>query len=232
MRRIRFVILIVLIIITLFVLSSRSNFVFKEEIDAAYNSNNLLRLHVVANSNSLKDQEIKREIRNEIIIKTEKLFDDLESSFQAKAVINDNLAYVKQIIESKLKETGVDYNVNLEIGEFYFPTRSYGGVTLAEGDYNALRVVLGAGNGANWWCVLFPPLCFIDSMDKLSDEEGKRLVSDSNFKESDGIPIEFRFKFIEILKEHPKLVKSKLIFQILDTSFPNINKLLFMGDSN
>lgn len=128
----------------------------------AYVPDNLIRLHVVANSDSELDQQIKYEVRDAILSLTTSMFRDLTSVSEAKAVASSNLKDIERIAESVIASHGKSYSVNAELGVFAFPTKVYGSVTLPEGNYEALRIVLGAGQGQNWWCVLFPPLCFIN----------------------------------------------------------------------
>ncbi|MCK8826488.1 stage II sporulation protein R [Natroniella acetigena] len=232
MKRVKFIIIIAILISFVFMTGYRNSFIIKEETLQAYGPEELLRLHVVANSNSLDDQRIKREIKAEIINETTYLFKDLENPLQAEAVVKNNLNQIKQIVENKLKENNKDYNIELKLGNFDFPTRSYGGTTLEAGEYQALQVRIGEANGENWWCVLFPPLCFVDSIEELSKQELNKLSEKEEIRENE-IPIEFKFKLVEVLEENPQLVKSKLkLAQILETSFPGLNKLLFSGEQN
>jgi stage II sporulation protein R len=128
----------------------------------AYVPDNLIRLHVVANSDSELDQQIKYEVRDAILALTTRMFRDLTSVSEAKAVAESNLKDIERIAESVVASHETSYSVNAELGVFAFPTKVYGSVTLPEGNYEALRIVLGTGQGQNWWCVLFPPLCFIN----------------------------------------------------------------------
>ncbi|PRX31095.1 stage II sporulation protein R [Orenia metallireducens] len=228
MKRVRFVILIVIVIVSLFILQSKSSIVLEDKDILTYGTDDLLRLHIVANSNTLEDQRIKREIRDEIIKRTSKLFASLDNPFQAKSVVKKNLSYIKDIVEDKLAEYNKDYTVSLKLGEFEFPTRSYGDMTLAAGKYQALKILLGKGGGENWWCVLFPPLCFVDSMDKLSEDDLKKLATNKDYVAAEDMDVEFKFKFIEYLKDKPTFVKSKLkFFHILETPFPGLDKIFF-----
>lgn len=231
MKRVRLVIIIAITITLLFALNIRSSFLIEDNEDIL-EEEKLLRLHVIANSNSLEDQRIKREVRNEIIKKTSQLFVSLKDPLDAKGVVQENSSLIRKIINEKLRSYKQTYNVSLELGKFNFPTRNYGGVTLAAGEYEALRVVIGEGKGENWWCVLFPPLCFVDSMNELTESDMKELAMTNN-KKREEIPVEFRFKIFEFVKENPQWVKSKLkLAQILEASFPGLKKLLLLSESN
>lgn len=225
MKRIRFVILIVIVITSLFIIQVKSSVVLHDKDISDYNANDLLRLHIVANSNTLEDQKIKRDIRDEVIRQSSKFFISLEDPFQAKAVVEENLSYIKEVVKNKLLQYNKDYKVDLEVGIFDFPTRSYGDKTLTAGKYQALKITLGEGEGENWWCVLFPPLCFVDSMDKLSESDLEQLATKEEIA-TDDMDIEFKVKFIEVLRENPTFVKSKLkLVHILETSFPGLNRI-------
>ncbi|TDX52979.1 stage II sporulation protein R [Orenia marismortui] len=233
MRRVRFVILVVIIISTFFIIGMKHTIVLDSTSLNNYTKDQLLRLHVVANSNSLEDQKIKREVRDAIIKNSSKFFVSLDNPFQAEAIVKKHLPDIKEIITKKLIEHNKDYDVNLKLNNFYFPTRSYGNETLESGKYKALKVILGEGNGENWWCVLFPPLCFVDSMDESSKKELEELAAENKQLTSKEMDIEFKFKFVEFIRENPKFVKSKLkLVHILETSFPNLNKLLFPAEDN
>lgn len=123
---------------------------------------NLIRLHVLANSDSPKDQKVKLIVRDAIIQYLSPKLKDVKSSIIARQIVMDNKLQLIEISKSVLLTNGFSYPVNIEIGIFDFPMKSYGDLTLPEGKYEAVRVLLGEAKGANWWCVLFPPLCFID----------------------------------------------------------------------
>jgi len=125
-------------------------------------SDGLIRLHVLANSDSEADQALKRKVRDEIIQAMAPEFlvsGDIDS---ARLTAQANLNRIKLIASRVIQEEGKDYPVTAELDTFPFPTKHYGAFILPAGEYEAVRVVIGSGGGANWWCVLFPPLCFVD----------------------------------------------------------------------
>ncbi len=134
--------------------------------DTAYNTHNLIRLHVVANSDKPSDQEVKLDVRDAILRASGDLLGGelsvADPPDQAALTIKENLPLFRRVAENVLRANGYDYPVNVEFGTFAFPERAYGPLVLPAGDYQALRVVLGNGEGANWWCILFPPLCYLD----------------------------------------------------------------------
>ena len=124
-----------------------------------------LRIHIRANSNDNCDQVIKYEIRDLIVKNLTPKLKNCTSKTQAINVLNNNESAVKELIDSFLKEKGFNYSCKLSIREENFPTRVYEGLTLEAGYYDALIIELGNGAGDNWWCVVYPPLCFRGSED-------------------------------------------------------------------
>ena len=139
----------------------------------------VLRLHVVANSDSPADQALKLEIKDQIVTQMGKEFKDVDSAQEARRIAISKKAEIKEVAETMVASRGYDYPVEVYVGEFEFPTKSYGNLVFPQGRYEAVRVVLGEGEGKNWWCVLFPPLCMVSSSDKgLSlDSPGEAQVS-------------------------------------------------------
>lgn len=129
--------------------------------DLAYDTSNLIRLHVVANSDTPTDQEVKLAVRDAILKASGELFTSTPPE-NAVEVVTANLSLFQRVAENVLRANGYDYPVGVEFGTFSFPERAYGPLMLPAGQYQAVRVVLGEGEGANWWCILFPPLCYLD----------------------------------------------------------------------
>lgn len=122
----------------------------------------LIRFHVLANSESEEDQELKRAVRDAILKEVSPRLAVSKSLEQSRQIIKKVRPDMESIGRSVVKLWGKDYTVHTEYGVFLFPTKSYGSLVLPAGNYEALRVVIGAGEGSNWWCVLFPALCFVD----------------------------------------------------------------------
>lgn len=122
----------------------------------------LLRLHVIANSDSVRDQQVKLKIRDAILGYERTQLSGCTDSAQARQMLMSNGSGLIRRIEEVLEECGMDYGAQLMIGDYEFPEREYGYITYPAGEYKALKVVLGEGKGQNWWCVIFPPLCILD----------------------------------------------------------------------
>ncbi|WHY00585.1 stage II sporulation protein R [Neobacillus sp. DY30] len=121
-----------------------------------------IRLRILANSDSAQDQEIKRKVRDAVNSQITVWVQDLTSLDKAKTVINSKLPEVQAIAEKVVAEQGSTQNVKVEFGKVQFPTKLYGEFLYPAGEYQAILITLGEGTGANWWCVLYPPLCFLD----------------------------------------------------------------------
>ncbi|MDT3425543.1 stage II sporulation protein R [Paenibacillus forsythiae] len=125
-----------------------------------------IRLRILANSDGPQDQLVKRQLRDKIVEQMNgwvNKLEDPQSLEQARAVIRDHLPELNKLVGDELGKRGIDYGYKVELGVVPFPTKLYGGTVYPAGEYESLRVTLGKGEGQNWWCVLFPPLCFIDA---------------------------------------------------------------------
>lgn len=128
----------------------------------AFSPDNLLRLHVIANSDSEEDQALKLKVRDDILAATRELFRGVTTREEAIRLVSENLELIEEVAKERIMAEGKDYSVTACLGKFEFPDRTYGGIEVPAGAYDAVRVVIGTGAGANWWCILFPPLCLID----------------------------------------------------------------------
>lgn len=138
----------------------------REHVVHTYKANNLIRFHVIANSNSPADQAVKYRVRDSVVGAMYKKLDQVENIEQARNIARENLDYIQQLAVQEVCAGGKDYPVTVRIGRYMFPARAYQNnlydFTLPAGEYEAIRIILGRGAGANWWCVLFPPLCFVN----------------------------------------------------------------------
>jgi stage II sporulation protein R len=121
-----------------------------------------IRLRILANSNSEGDQKLKREIRDEVNAQITTWVDELTTLTEARGIIRKQLPAIEKIVQSKLDEAGIEKTFSVKLGKVAFPTKMYGEFIYPAGQYEAVLITLGEGEGKNWWCVLFPPLCFLD----------------------------------------------------------------------
>lgn len=148
----------------------------------------IIRLHIIANSDSPDDQDLKLRVRDELMLAFSEILADARDQKETKAKLIDKLDLLTSLAQDKVKKEGYDYPVKADLGIHKFPTKLYGSVVYPAGSYEALRIIIGEGAGANWWCVMFPPLCFVDvssskiepsalvDQDKQSDKAGGDLV--------------------------------------------------------
>lgn len=122
----------------------------------------VIRLHVIANSDSVFDQQLKYKVRNKIIDKFNNEFKNMTSKEESENAIIEKLDEIRDEASLTVKEEGYDYEVNVYYGNFKFPRRLYDDILLPAGYYDAVRIEIGSAEGNNWWCVMFPPLCFVD----------------------------------------------------------------------
>ncbi len=166
----------------------------------------MLRMHVIANSNSIEDQNLKLKVRDAILIKGREIFDGSITANEAEEKIKP---YIKDLEETALlviKREGYDYDVNITVQKDFFKTRTYDNcVTLPAGYYNAVKVVIGEGKGENWWCVMFPPMCLpaANAECKINDV----LNNEENNIVSNGNKYKLKFKILEIYEEFIKKYK-------------------------
>lgn len=119
----------------------------------------VVRLHILANSDSEEDQALKLAVRDAVVEASAGWLDRAADAGEARQIVESRLPELEQIARRTVQEAGQTYPVSAQLCETYFPTRQYGNVTLPAGNYEAVRLVIGAGEGHNWWCVVFPPLC-------------------------------------------------------------------------
>ncbi len=170
-------------------------------------SSSVFRLHVIANSDSSDDQNLKLIVRDSVLNYMNSLVDtNISSKEKIMEIVSDNLENFKSIAQDTVYENGYDYDVNVEIGNFTFPTKAYGDIALPTGYYDALRVTIGDAKGKNWWCVMFPPLCFVDVSSGVVPEDSKETLeeslSDEEYELISGSSTEFevKFKFVEFFE--------------------------------
>ncbi len=172
-------------------------------------SNSVFRLHVIANSDNEEDQNLKYKVRDKLLEYMNEICGNCESKEEAIEIVTEHQDNFKEVAEKTVQEEGYSYDVNISIGNFEFPTKNYGDISLPAGYYDALRVEIGEAKGQNWWCVMFPPLCFVDISsgvvsedskeeleENLSDEEYALISDDSD------IAIQFKFKILEFFNEN------------------------------
>ncbi len=179
-------------------------------------ANNVFRLHVIANSDSEEDQNLKYKVRNNLLSYMNEICKNCETKQEAISLVEENKEKFKQIASDTIRTEGFSYDVNINVGNFEFPTKDYGDISLPAGFYDALRVEIGEAKGQNWWCVMFPPLCFVDVTSGVVPEESKELLENNLSEEefalvsdSSDSEIQFKFKLLEFFNQNGLITAKK-----------------------
>lgn len=179
-------------------------------------SNSVFRLHVIANSDSTEDQDLKYKVRDNLLNYMNTLCINCTSKEEAIKLVYNYQEEFKEIALDTIKSEGYSYDVNINIGNFKFPTKEYGDITLPAGFYDALRVEIGEAKGKNWWCVMFPSLCFIDISSGIVPEESKenleKVLSEEEYSiisNNDEYSIKLKFKLLELFADNDIITAKK-----------------------
>lgn len=136
-----------------------------------------IRLRILANSDAVSDQALKRDIRDRVNEAITEIVIDIQDLDEAKTTIESNLPMIEDIVEQELANMGINQSYEVSFSEVQFPTKLYGNIVYPAGLYDAVLITLGEGKGENWWCVLFPPLCFLDMANGEATESESNTVS-------------------------------------------------------
>jgi stage II sporulation protein R len=196
--------MIILLVTTLFYFC----YITTEEYLQQSEKDEIVRFHVIANSDSQEDQELKLKVRDSVIELMNVELKPSESIAETKEIIKKNLSKIEDRAALTLKEEGHTYPVKADLGMTWIPEKQYGKLVFPAGEYQALNIVIGEGKGQNWWCVLFPPLCFIENSDKeentyaslamLTQEQYNQLMT---IVTQEKPVIKIKFKAVEVISE-------------------------------
>ncbi|SHH82075.1 stage II sporulation protein R [Clostridium collagenovorans DSM 3089] len=172
----------------------------------------LIRFHVLANSDSEEDQALKLKVRDVVLEYASPLLKDAKDINESREILNKNNDKIINIAKSVIKENGYSYDVQAALEYENFPVKTYGNITLPSGKYEAYRILIGNAEGRNWWCVMFPPLCFVDvtkgDVSKVETEkEMKTVLTEEEYNSVDNTKsnkgkkndIKFKFKITEVI---------------------------------
>lgn len=165
-------------------------------------SQKVFRLHILANSDTTDDQNLKLLVKDEILKLSSELFTNANSVNEAKSIADDNSKIFENTALKVIKDNGYNYDVSVYTDKEYFNTRKYDGFIMPAGEYNTLKIVIGNGEGHNWWCVMYPSVCIsgcTDDFDEIMSEDEKEMLTSSKF-----IP---KFKIIELYE----CIKNKIL---------------------
>lgn len=165
----------------------------------------ILRFHVIANSNLDEDQALKLKVKDAVVDYIAPYLTETMSLDETKSVINSHKDNILAVANNVVRENGYDYNVTASITTCYFPIKSYGDITLPAGDYEAFRIEIGEASGKNWWCILYPPLCFVDVSYGIVPDSSKLLLQNILDEQeynaiTEASDTEYSFRFLTFLK--------------------------------
>ncbi len=197
-------IMVILILLCAFILVSAMSYV---EAVSTNISDSVFRLHVIANSDTVEDQNLKYKVRDALIKYMNEISKKCTSKDEVINIAKDHSDNFYSIAKQVIEDNGYNYDVKINIGNFDFPTKKYGDISFPAGNYDALRVEIGNASGQNWWCVMFPPLCFVDVTSGVVPDDSKSMIRDnlsdeeySIISDSTSPDIQFKFSLIEMFQ--------------------------------
>ena len=166
---------------------------------------NVLRLHVIANSDSEEDQALKLKVRDRVLEDTQELFSGIKSKAEAQSILQTELERIEAIAKSTVEEAGYSHSVTVKLGEEEYPTKNYESCCFPAGEYLSLQIKIGDAEGQNWWCVLFPPMCVGAASDSDAFAEVGLTGEQYNvITQTDSPKYKVRFKLLETFEKAVK----------------------------
>lgn len=176
----------------------------------------LIRFHVIANSDTDEDQNLKLKVRDKVVEALSEKLSNVNSLEEAENILEENIDYVNEVAKEVIEENNYNYEINTMLSYENFPDKVYGDYIFPQGNYEAFRVIIGEGKGQNWWCVMFPSLCFVDESknsvdssalkEEIENIEPKNNQTTNENKEknkessNDKNEVKFKFKIVEVIK--------------------------------
>ena len=213
---------IVLVLIAIFIGLISTMFIHQAKEESAEEiqqglANSLIRFHVIANSDSDEDQALKLKVRDTVLKKMQGYLKESNNIDLTRQILFNHIDEVKAIAEEVIKENDYSYKVKVSLGDADFPTKTYGDIVLPAGKYEALRIEIGNADGRNWWCVMFPPLCFVDVSQGVVPEKSKNELKnilteeeyDSVLMNKNKREVKVKFKLVELIEKSNEKQKSK-----------------------
>lgn len=165
-------------------------------------SSSAIRFHVLANSDSTEDQQLKMKVKDNVVDYIYKNTGDFDTIQETKSFLIRNDKKIKKIANDTVASLGYDYTITSKFGTDTFPEKSYGDVVFPEGSYTSYTLSIGSGEGHNWWCVLYPPLCFVDASTGIVPDSSKERLHESLTDQEYNSIIKYRFKYLTFLNKY------------------------------
>lgn len=165
-------------------------------------ANSAIRFHVLANSDSASDQNLKMKVKENVVDYIYKNTENFDSVKETETFIIKNDEIIKNIAQETVNSYGYDYKISSEYGPQNFPVKSYGDVTFPKGTYTSYTLSIGNGKGHNWWCVLYPPLCFVDASTGVVPDSSKEMLHESLSDRQYNSIVKYRFKYFTFLNKY------------------------------
>lgn len=207
-HRYRYVLFILFIVLCLLTICKVTISTYSDSVTEGL-SDKVIRFHVVANSDTTEDQLLKQQVRDEVIAYMEPMLKKSVSITETRKLINENLPRIKDVAENVVRKWHKTYEVHTMLDYANFPTKKYGDVVLPAGEYEACRIIIGEGKGENWWCVMFPPLCYVDASSGVVPIEGKeelkRELNEEQYNlivNNNNRPYQIRFKLVDTVNSY------------------------------
>lgn len=163
----------------------------------------LIRFHVRANTDSRQDQALKLKVKSAVVEYLYPLLANSSSIDESRDILKGNIDAIKSVAAEVVADNNYDYDIAVYFENSYFPMKSYGDITLPPGEYEAFRIDIGDARGQNWWCVLYPPLCFVDAttgvLPDSSKEQLKNVLTEEEYNAITGNEVKFQFKYLTFL---------------------------------
>lgn len=165
----------------------------------------IIRFHVRANSDSEADQALKLQVKDAVVTYMQPILAESESIQQSRELLEAHTEDIRSVALNTLQEAGSKDSVDVYFEQSYFPMKSYGDITFPPGVYEAFRIDIGESSGKNWWCVLYPPLCFVDAVYNVVPEDSKsklaNVLTEEEYDAVTGQKYQFRFKYLTFLND-------------------------------
>lgn len=165
-------------------------------------ASNIIRFHVMAESDSKEDQWLKLQVKEAVLAYISPVLSKSQSVDESRQLLYNESENIRNVAAATLRSLGDESDVNVYFENCYFPMKTYGDMTFPPGEYEAFRVDIGEAQGKNWWCVLYPPLCFVDAVygevPEESKEELKGVLTEEEYSMVSGENVKFRFKYLKI----------------------------------